>query len=161
MNKSEIDTVIALNKSIDDPQVNSLVEAAKIKTPGSAVEGALVDFLTARFEKIERDAEFTDLIRMHIRQRLPEASFDQLITLLKDTSMDNNKAVETIVPLFKNEQSGKTVIDQLREDANVSNAAAALYQSTDRKDILQAVSYLSQILNKINNNTSPTVIENN
>ena len=161
MNKSEIDTVIALNDSLDDPKVTSLVEAAKINNPGTAVEGALVDFLTSRFEKIERDAEFTDLIRMHIRQRLPEATFDQLITLLKDTSMDNNKAVETLVPLFKNEQSGKTVIDQLREDANVSNAATALYQSTDRKDILQAVSYLSQVLGKVNSAISSTVIQNN
>lgn len=160
MNKSEIDTVIALNESLNDPKINGLVESSKIKNPGVAVEGALVDFLTSRFEKIERDAEFTDLIRMHIRQRLPEASFDQLITLLRDTSADNNKAVETLVPLFKNEQSGKTVIDQLRDDASVANAAQSLYQNTDRKDILQAVSYLSQVLGKINNSFTPQIIEN-
>ena len=50
--------------------------------------------------------------------------------------------------LFKNETSGKNLLDNLK-DSSVAGAAQQLYDSTDSKDVLQAVSYLSQVLGRI------------
>ena len=157
MKPSDLDTIIALNNQLNSSENTALVDTSRIANPGVEVEGALTSFLTTRFEKIERDAEFTDLIRMHLRQRIPEASFQELMQLLHETSQDNNKAVESLIPLFKNEQSGKTVLDQLK-DSSVESTAKNLYNATDSKDILQAVSYLSQVLGKLND-TSKAVID--
>ena len=157
MKPTDLDTIIALNNQLNSSENTALVDTSRIANPGVEVEGALTSFLTTRFEKIERDAEFTDLIRMHLRQRIPEASFQELMQLLHETSQDNNKAVESLIPLFKNEQSGKTVLDQLK-DSSVESTAKNLYNATDSKDILQAVSYLSQVLGKLND-TSKAVID--
>lgn len=130
--------------SSDSPEVLE----ARILEPSKEVEESLTSFVIGRLERIQKDAEFTDLIRMHIRNRLPEASFTELKDLLHETSIDNNQATADISKLFRNETSGKTLLDNLK-DNSVENTASKLYNSTEDKSVLQAVSYLSQIMSKI------------
>ena len=63
-------------------------------------------------------------------------------------SKNNTHATDVMNKLFRNETSGKTVIEHLR-DNDVSSTAAKLYDSTDSKDVLQAVTYLGSIISKI------------
>lgn len=147
--KSELDTVVDLNKKLEDNTTKTMVELAKIKNPGAEVTEALTGFLTAKLEQMNRDDDFNNLVKMYIRQRLPEFSVDQLITLNNLNAMNSNKATESLLPLFKNEQSGKTVIDQLNDNTNVSNNATQLYNSNENKDMLQAVTYLNQVLSRL------------
>lgn len=151
--KEDIKTLLALNTQLDDSDAVSRVEEAKIHNPAKEVSNALSDFLVARLQKIEADDQFTDLIRMHIRQRLPEASFEQLMALLHDTSMDNTRATDSLMKLFRNENSGKVITEHLR-DADVSSTAVKLYNSTQSADILQALTYFNQVLAGLPSNST-------
>lgn len=147
--KSELDTVVNLNKKLRDESTKTIVELAKIKNPSAEVTEALTSFITAKLEQQTRDDDFNNLVKMYIRQRLPEFSVDQLLALNNQNAMNSNRATESILPLFKNEQSGKTVIDQLNDNSSVSNNATQLYNSNENKDMLQAVTYLNQVLSRL------------
>ena len=144
----DLNTLLAIKDQLDSPKANEQVEAARIHNPVKEVSGALSGFLTAQLEKIQSDSQFTDLIRMHLRQRMGEASFDQLMELLHTTSADTTAEMRVMAGMFKNEQSGKTVIDTLR-DSEVSSTAAKLYSEADSKDILQALTYFNQVTAKM------------
>ena len=145
---NDLETLVGINNRLASTESQQIVEAAQIHNPPKEVQNALTGFITSRLEKIENDGQFEDLIKLHIRQRLPEASFDQLIRLQDMMSKNNTHATDVMNKLFRNETSGKTVIEQLR-DNDVSSTAAKLYDSTDSKDVLQAVTYLGSIISKI------------
>lgn len=155
MNK-DLETIYKLRDKINSNM--PAVENSKIKNPAKEVEESLTDFLTRRLAKLSEDADFENIIKDTIRQRLPEASFEQLIDLLHNVSRDNTASSIPITEMFKNEQSGKTVIETLR-DNDVSSAANTLYNSTDDKNILQAVTYLGQIMSKYSQNNPPIEVK--
>lgn len=149
--KKNLDTLISLRDKLDSPQ--DIVEASRIHNPTQAIQGTLASFLTRRLNRIEEDANFVDIVREAIKTRLPEASMEQLILLVHELSDDNNKAAEGIASLFKNENSGKTVLDTVKS-TSVENTAEKLYASTDSKEVLQAVSYLGSIMSKLVDNST-------
>lgn len=126
----------------------ALAEQVKINNPVKEVEGALSQFLVSKLDHLAKNDEFDDLIKMYIRQRLPEATFEELINLAGMLTKNNNESTRSILSLFKNEASGKIITDNLR-DSSLNSTAQQIYDSTDSKDILQAVSYLSQVLGKM------------
>lgn len=135
-----------------------LAEQSKIGNPAKEVEAALTNYLTSKLSHLSKNDEFDDLIKMHIRQRLPEASFEELMNLANTLTRNNNEAVRSIMSLFKNESSGKIITDNLK-DNSMNSVAQQIYDSTDSKDILQAVSYLSQVLGKIQVSSAETDFE--
>ena len=137
-----------------DSQESSLaVSQSKVSNPSNEVESALTTFVTTRLERLERDAQFGDLVKMHIRQRMPEFNVDQLLQLNEQVSRNNNKSVEALIPLFVGDTAGKTTVERLR-DNNVDTAAKSLYDTAD-KDMLQAVSYLNSVITRLAQQKNP------
>ena len=150
MNEKNLKVLGELNNALSSPETDLAVQEAKILNPSQTVENSLVGFLTSRMEKIEADQEFEEMVKRNIWQRMPEASFDQLIDLLHNVKSDTTSSTESIMKLFRNETSGKTVIDTLRM-TDTSSTANKLYQSTEDKSTLQAVAYLSMLMSNLQN----------
>ena len=146
-----------MKEKMESQETALAVASAQIPNPSKEVEESLTNFVVSRLAKLKSNDDFEDLLRMHLRQRIPEASFDQLMELMDKTAQRNNAATEVLMKLFVNESSGKTVIDSLR-DNSVSNTAQTLYQSAD-KDMLQAISYLSSVMNRFGANPVNANIE--
>ena len=68
-----------------------------------------------------------------------------------EMSQDNTAAVKDMMQMFKENVSGKIITEHLK-DSEVSTTAQRLYDSTDDKKVLQAVSYFSQIMSQIGAN---------
>lgn len=162
MKKANINKNMSTLQDLKQAMINKdnimLAEQVKIGNPAKEVEAALTNYLTSKLSHLSKNDEFDDLIKMHIRQRLPEASFEELMNLANTLTRNNNEAVRSIMSLFKNESSGKIITDNLK-DNSMNSVAQQIYDSTDSKDILQAVSYLSQVLGKIQVSSAETDFE--
>ena len=145
-----LNELIKLRDRLDSPESSLVVQNSQITDPAREVEGALTTFITSRIERIERDSQFADLVKMQIRGRFSEFTIDQLLELNNQVTRNNNKGVETLIPLMVGDSGGKTTFEHLR-DAPIDNAAKNLYQTAD-KDMLQAVSYLSSVMARIAQN---------
>lgn len=144
-----LNTLLELRDKLESKELAEKVSNAKIDNPAHEVEEALTTFVTTRLERLENDAQFGDLVKMHIRQRLPEFTTDQLLQLNDQISKNNNRAVEVTMPLFQGDSSGKMITEHLKDSsAQTATVAQNLYDSADR-DMLQAVSYLSSVMAKI------------
>lgn len=144
---SDLDTLIKLKDSLEDEQLLTEVQNARVVDPVAEVESSLTSFITSQLQNIKRDAEFSDLVKLYIRQRLPEFSVEQLLSLNNQIERNRNSAVQSILPLFTGEGNSKTVMDNLKSN-QVENAAQNLYTKAD-KNVLQAVTYLGAVLEKI------------
>ena len=140
--------LLDIEKAASSKELEMVVAAAKATSSDKEIENALTDFVVKKLGKLSENDEFLDLIKMHIRSRINEASFAELMQLANEMASVNNRETHTMMALFKNETSGKNLLDNLK-DNSVAGAAQQLYDSTDSKDILQAVSYLSQVLGRI------------
>lgn len=149
MNEKDVNKLLEISKSLDSDETTRIVESCKIDDPAKAVEESLTSFIMSQFQKIENDNEFQNLIRLHLRQRLGEATFEQLMDLDDRIAKNNTFATTSVLSMFKNDQSGKILTDHLKEDSNLNSTAKELYDSAKDKDTLQAVSYLNQVLSKI------------
>lgn len=148
--KENIDALVKMSQKLngDLPAVAN----SKINNPAKEMEESISSFLTARLAKLTEDADFERLIKDNILTRLDEASFEELTTLLNTVSSNNTHATNGVLGVFKNETSGKTIIDTLRSDS-ISNTATDVYNSIEDKNVLQALSYLNQIMSQL---SSPT-----
>lgn len=145
--KEDLNTLMDISNHLENMD-DQIIESVKVENPAKEVENAMTSFVKARFEKLQVDAGFEDLIKMYMRQRLSEATFEQLMQLHHEMSQDNTAAAHDILQLFKENVSGKIITDHIK-DSEVSSTAQRLYDSTDDKKILQAVSYFSQIMSQI------------
>lgn len=145
MNK-DLQTITDLNNALQNSSNSNNVQKSVINNPAQEVEKSLASFVTHRLDKITIDSTFEEVIKDQIRERLDEASFDQLMVLLDTLSKNNNKAAEVILHPFEQQVTeGKTLLDSLNNLDN-NSVAARLYDTVDDKKVLQSVSYLSQIL---------------
>lgn len=144
---SDLDTLLKLSDSLDNEQLVTEVQNARVLDPVAEVEGSLTSFITNQLQNIKRDAEFSDLIKLYIRQRLPEFTVDQLLSLNNQVERNKNASVQSILPLFTGEGNSKTIMENLKSN-QAENAAQNLYTKAD-KNVLQAVTYLGAVLEKI------------
>lgn len=144
---SDLDTLLKLNDSFDDEKLITEVQNAKVIDPSVEVENSLTSFITSQLQTIKRDSEFSDLIKLYIRQRLPEFTVDQLLSLSNQVERNKNTSIQSILPLFTGEGNSKTIMENLRSN-QAENAAQNLYTKAD-KNVLQAVTYLGAVLEKI------------
>ena len=107
----------------------------------------MTSFITTQLQNIKRDAEFSDLVKLYIRQRLPEFTVDQLLSLNNQVEKNKNSSIQSILPLFTGEGNTKTIMDNLKSN-KVENTAQNLYAKAD-KNVLQAITYLGAVLDKI------------
>lgn len=142
----DLNTILAIKDSLDSNTLTENVNNAKITNPAKEIEDSLTSFVTGRLARLEQDAQFGDLIKMHLRQRFPEFTIDQLLQLNDQVSKNNNRAVEGIVPLFQGDTAGKIITEHIK-DNTTANTAQTLYDKAD-KDMLQALGYLSSVLSK-------------
>lgn len=145
---NNVNTLNELKDALMNPENTALALQTRIENPAKEVELALTQYLTSKLDHLSKNDEFEDLIKLHIRSRINEASFEELINLMNMLTKNNNEATRGIVSLFKNDTSGKIITEHLR-DTNMGAVAQEVYDSTESKDILQAVSYLSQVLGKM------------
>jgi len=144
---SDLDTLLSIKDRLENKEIQELVNASKVSNPTKEIEDSLTNFITVRLDRLERDAQFGDLLRSHLRQRFPEMDNDQLIKLFDIVSKNNNRSIEGILPLFQGDASGKIVTEHIK-DTNAENTAQNLYEHAD-KDMLQAINYLTSVLSKV------------
>ena len=97
---SDLDTLMELKESLDSEQTAMEVSNARITDPATEVEESLTSFITAQLQTIRKDSEFADLIKLYIRQRLPEFTVDQLLSLNNQVDKNKNNSIQSILPLF-------------------------------------------------------------
>lgn len=150
----DISTLVKIKDNL--PSAELKADKVRIHNPAAEVKNALKDFAVTRLEKIQDDISFEDTVKAVITQRMPEATFEELLRLLSITSASNNKMTETLANMFQSQNSDKTIIERL-EDKGTETAAAQLYASTNNKNDIQALTYLSMILGKAQNLQQDTV----
>ena len=143
----DIDTLMKLKDSLESEATVTAVQNARVIDPVTEVEESLTSFITTQLQNIKRDAEFSDLVKLYIRQRLPEFSVDQLLSLNNQVEKNKNSSIQSILPLFTGEGNTKTIMDNLKSN-KVENTAQNLYAKAD-KNVLQAITYLGAVLDKM------------
>ena len=143
----DIDTLMKLKDSLESEATVTAVQNARVIDPVAEVEESLTCFITTQLQNIKRDAEFSDLVKLYIRQRLPEFSVDQLLSLNNQVEKNKNSSIQSILPLFTGEGNTKTIMDNLKSN-KVENTAQNLYAKAD-KNVLQAITYLGAVLDKM------------
>ena len=155
-NYGEVSTLIKMNSELEE--INNKADSARIHNPSLEVKNALKDFATARLRRVEEDASFTDEVKEVLKQRLPEATFSELMQLLKISSEANNAMTESLVNMFQPQSSDKTVLERL-SDNSTETTAAKLFANTDDKATIQAVAYLGSVLDKLSSKNNLKDIE--
>ena len=143
----DIDTLMKLKDSLESEATVTAVQNARVIVPVAEVEESLTSFITTQLQNIKRDAEFSDLVKLYIRQRLPEFTVDQLLSLNNQVEKNKNSSIQSILPLFTGEGNTKTIMDNLKSN-KVENTAQNLYAKAD-KNVLQAITYLGAVLDKM------------
>ena len=143
----DMDTLMKLKDSLESEATATVVQNARVIDPVTEVEESLTSFITTQLQNIKRDAEFSDLVKLYIRQRLPEFSVDQLLSLNNQVEKNKNSSIQSILPLFTGEGNTKTIMDNLKSN-KVENTAQNLYAKAD-KNVLQAITYLGAVLDKM------------
>lgn len=155
--KSDIDTLNELKDSIDSKEVAVAVQNAAISNPSKEVELALTDFLTKKLARVEKEGEFSDFVKEAIMARIGEFDIDQLLQLNNQIARNNNAATGELSKMFVGDQSGKTVLNHLK-DNSVATSAQIVYDKAD-KDVLQSLTYLTSIMGKIANKQNQPIVE--
>ena len=143
----DIDTLMKLKDSLESEATVTAVQNARVIDPVAEVEESLTSFITTQLQNIKRDAEFSDVVKLYIRQRLPEFTVDQLLSLNNQVEKNKNSSIQSILPLFTGEGNTKTIMDNLKSN-KVENTAQNLYAKAD-KNVLQAITYLGAVLDKM------------
>lgn len=145
--KEDMDTLMKLKDSLESEATATAVQNARVIDPVAEVEESLTSFITTQLQNIKRDAEFSDLVKLYIRQRLPEFTVDQLLSLNNQVEKNKNSSIQSILPLFTGEGNTKTIMDNLKSN-KVESTAQNLYAKAD-KNVLQAITYLGAVLDKM------------
>ncbi len=144
MRNTNLESLIKLNQQLSSKENTQLVDEAKIMNPVKEIENSLTSFLTDRLNKLSEDKDFEDLVKANIRQRMSEASFEELTTLLHNVSMDNTAATNGTLEVFHDAKQGKPITETLKAD-EASATAVNVYNDIEDPKILQSLSYLNQI----------------
>ena len=144
MRNTNLESLIKLNQQLSSKENTQLVDEAKIMNPVKEIENSLTNFLTDRLNKLSEDKDFEDLVKANIRQRMSEASFEELTTLLHNVSMDNTAATNGTLEVFHDAKQGKSITETLKAD-EASATAVNVYNDIEDPKILQSLSYLNQI----------------
>ena len=144
MRNTNLESLIKLNQQLSSKENTQLVDEAKIMNPVKEIENSLTNFLTDRLNKLSEDKDFEDLVKANIRQRMSEASFEELTTLLHNVSMDNTAATNGTLEVFHDAKQGKPITETLKAD-EASAKAVNVYNDIEDPKILQSLSYLNQI----------------
>ena len=144
MRNTNLESLIKLNQQLSSKENTQLVDEAKIMNPVKEIENSRTNFLTDRLNKLSEDKDFEDLVKANIRQRMSEASFEELTTLLHNVSMDNTAATNGTLEVFHDAKQGKPITETLKAD-EASATAVNVYNDIEDPKILQSLSYLNQI----------------
>lgn len=144
MRNTNLESLIKLNQQLSSKENTQLVDEAKIMNPVKEIENSLTNFLTDRLNKLSEDKDFEDLVKANIRQRMSEASFEELTALLHNVSMDNTAATNGTLEVFHDAKQGKPITETLKAD-EASATAVNVYNDIEDPKILQSLSYLNQI----------------
>ena len=144
MRNTNLESLIKLNQQLSSKENTQLVDEARIMNPVKEIENSLTNFLTDRLNKLSEDKDFEDLVKANIRQRMSEASFEELTTLLHNVSMDNTAATNGTLEVFHDAKQGKPITETLKAD-EASATAVNVYNDIEDPKILQSLSYLNQI----------------
>ena len=144
MRNTNLESLIKLNQQLSSKENTQLVDEAKIMNPVKEIENSLTNFLTDRLNKLSEDKDFEDLVKANIRQRMSEAAFEELTTLLHNVSMDNTAATNGTLEVFHDAKQGKPITETLKAD-EASATAVNVYNDIEDPKILQSLSYLNQI----------------
>lgn len=145
MNNEDINTLDDLHESLNDKELEEKALQALVSNPSEAVTNALSDLLVHRLQKIaERDLA-EDIVTEAILDRLPEASFQDLMSLKHNLSRDNTAAASELLKVFVSEQSDKGIIQQNLQKNSAAKLADQVYsQAGDQVEVLQAINCLVQ-----------------
>lgn len=161
MDEKSLATLTTISKALADPKTEEAVKAVMIHNPVQEVEESLVTFVRYRLSRLEQSIQYEDTVKDIILSRIGEATFDQLLHLLSAMQKSNAAVTGTMLAPFVAQAGGKTLSETLRDsNRDDSSSAARVYEATDSKQILQAMSALDQLIGSIKNKISQETIEN-
>lgn len=121
------------------------VKDAEIFDPGLEVQSTLFNFLKTRLHKIQEDCTFEDKIKAQILEKIPEATFGELLRLLDTIQNNNNSSMEKIlIPFLARNSDGKTILEDSKKKAG---AEAPELSKEMSKELVVAFQELSEMLN--------------
>lgn len=149
MNKKDLATLVEIKDSLADPEIAQRVDAIIINNPAQEVEKSLVSFVTHRLNTLKKSIEYEDTIKEIILERIGEATFAQLLSLLEVAQSGTNRAAQTILTPFVSSDGSKTLPETLRQHDQDESIANKIYEETDNKQVLQAMMALNQLIESI------------
>lgn len=156
MSELNIEEIKQIKDSLTSLTVKENVQDAVIVNPVKEVESSLVTILRHRTAKLQSSLQFEELLRATAETRLSEASFPQLVDLLRTTQEGNSRAVEGLLaPIM----ASAAVSERLgsRPDRGADSVASDVYAKTDDKRVLQGLVALNQLLDIIKSKQASVV----
>lgn len=121
---------------------------------GAEIESSLLYLLKHRIARVERDASYEDSLKQAILDRLPEATFSELISALKMVQQESNNSTGNILKPFIPSSERVPLMDNNSNDA--SKEAGELAFENAPKEVLQSLGELAKLIKLMGNTSSPT-----
>jgi glycyl-tRNA synthetase beta subunit len=119
--------------------------------PTIEVEESLVSLLRNRIVKIQEDEDFEQQIKDAVIDRLPEADFSQLISLLSSLQTNSNASVEKILAPFIPRVGERVPLLDTEKEKGQANMDEKVFEKASKKalDSLNELGRLSRLLNSL------------
>ena len=148
MSEKAIDLLEKLEGNMS--QESSAVTAVRIDDPVSAVESALTEFVQDSMNEVRNNHELKTQLRDVIMTRVNEANIKQLMDFYRDIQVAETSATSAIVnPLAAITQTRVHAEIETHQFQSPSAAVEDRLFKKGTKDILQGITQLNQLLNKI------------
>lgn len=145
------DEVMELKEEVEQSeQIQVPTNQAKV------VKDGLTTFIGKSFERVEDNYDLERRVNEAIYERLPEADFDQLMSLKGTLSNTNNNAMNGALKPFVSQNSDKAIIAENLKNDDTANLASSLYNGTQDKKQLQAMAYLWSVISSM---PQPNVVD--
>ena len=148
MDSKELETLKKLQQSLSKDGSLS-ADAVRIDDPIDAIEDSLSDFVRHGFKCVEDSRAFEQMLQTSIQNRLPEATFAQLIKLLEVTQAGNAVDTSNLINPFAQAAVAKHQADAIAEREG-KTTSQKVYDNAS-KEILQGLTALNQLLETATN----------
>jgi hypothetical protein len=136
------------NDAVPMPMINISAE----------IESSLLYLLKHRITRVEKDAIYEDRLKEAIMDRLPEATFSELIQGLKLVQQETNSSTGNILKPFIPSSERVPLMDN--KDANGGNKEAGeIAFANAPKEVLQSLGELNKLLKILGTNNDGATAE--
>ena len=116
-------------------------------SPAQEIENNLMGLLKFRIDRIKEDAGFEDELKQAMRDRLPEATFQELMNALAMIKDDANQSVQKVLSPFIAKSDRVPLLDSDKAKERMGSDEQVAKDAP--KDVLQGLGELSKFLASI------------